>query len=291
MKKIAILGAILALSTSALADDNNFYAKIGGFGNIGTKLFDDSKVVTPTFTTTSDNNKYGDFAFGGTIGAGYYVMSNLRIALELSYFAGPNWTYEKSNTAELTAEQTANVKVLKEVYDAAVAAGKLPTATEEQKAAVAKAKTAYDTANVGSTKKDLVVEVTGPAGFLNAYVDIFEAGPAKFFVGAGAGISYVKVEMKNKDTKSDSSDSSTKDSSKPGTWDAKARFAWNVGAGVAFEVSEGINVDLSYSFVSLGKPEKNEEKKEGEKVVNVTPDWQGNAINSNNINLGVRFSL
>jgi len=326
MKKIAILGAVLALSTSALAEENSFYAKVGAFGNIGHKLYADGVQVTPNLKTTSDNNVYGDFAFGGTIGAGYYVMSNLRVGLDVSYFGGPKYTYKISETKETTpALRTKEIieKELKEAKTASEEAKKaldkdakskknadLKAASEEAKKAVtalekelaefkpdAKAKK-DDTTKTTTEKEDIVVKVSGPVGFLNAYVDVFEAGPAKFYVGGGVGMSYVEVELTDKNIKkvtSDESKSEDKSDAQIAKWDAKARFAWNVGAGVAFEVADGVALEAGYSFVDLGTPGKDDEKKDSDdkkpKANTKSSEWKGESIKSHNINVGVRFSL
>jgi len=331
MKKIAILGAVLALSTSALADENAFYAKIGAFGNIGHKLYADGVDVIPNvFKTTSDNNKYGDFAFGGTIGAGYYVMSNLRVGLELSYFGGPKYTYKVSDVTtppviapKTKAELETIASTAKTAYETAKKDYDKKKGDATLKATYEAAETEYNTAQANVTnlkaedkkdknkkaedkptttaKEDILVEVTGPAGFLNAYVDVFEAGPAKFYVGGGVGMSYVEVKLTDKNvTKKevktkDGTNTTETDVTPSNSWDAKARFAWNIGAGIAFEVSDGVAIDVGYSFVDLGKPGDDEKKKDEDKDKNQpkpkTPKWTGEAIRSHNINLGVRFSL
>ncbi len=326
MKKIAILGAVLALSTSALADENSFYAKVGAFGNIGHKLYADGVQVTPNFKTTSDNNVYGDFAFGGTIGAGYYVMSNLRVGLDVSYFGGPKYTYKVSETKETTPVAVTKESLAKKVEEAKTAsaeAGKalnkdakskkdeaLKTAFTKAKEDVTKAEKELaefkpddkakkaDATKTTTGKEDILVKVSGPVGFLNAYVDVFEAGPAKFYVGAGVGMSYVEVEVTDKnvkEVKSNESDSEDKTTTPISKWDAKARFAWNIGAGVAFDVADGVALEAGYSFVDLGTPGKDDEKKDSDdkkpKANKKSLEWKGESIKSHNINVGVRFSL
>ena len=157
MKKIAILGAVLALSTSAIADDNSFYIKAGAFGSIGHKAFDDSKIEKVITGLKAEDNKYGEFTFGGTVGAGYQLMDNVRVELQGSYFAGPKWKYEK----------------------AAVAAS-------------ADGAPAVD----ASPKLNLEVEASGFAVLLSPSVDLIDIGPAKLYVTGGAGISYIKLKQK-----------------------------------------------------------------------------------------------
>jgi opacity protein-like surface antigen len=253
MKKIAILGAVLALSTSAIADDSAFYAKVGGFGSIGHKLCDDDKTIGG-IKIDKDLNKFGKFTFGGSIGAGYKLMDNVRLELTASYFAGPEWKYE-----------VPEVKAVAAVAAVTDASGKITTPAVDKVDA--------------QPKSTLEVKASGPVGLANVYVDLFNFGPGSVYVNGGAGVSYVKVKVENKDDK-------TKDVE----YDAKARFAWNVGAGVSFSVSEGVSIDAGYSFSDLGKPAK-EDVKGAKDDKTKGEEFSGNNIRSHNINVGVRFSL
>jgi len=276
MKKIAILGAVLALSTSALADSNsNFYAKAGAFGTIGNKLFDDSKAPWG-----KDNNKYGEFTFGGTLAAGYKVMDNVRTELQVHYFFGPKWKISTKSEALTNAEAKldADKKVLQDVESAS------PRSEKD----ITNAQLAVDTdkAKVNSLASEKIeghIKASGPAVFLNAYVDVVDMGPAKLYVGGGLGMSYIKLEGEAK--KDNSNSKKEKDTTT--MYEAKAKFAWNVGAGLAFEVSEGIAIDVGYSFVDLGKPgdKKSDDKKD------TAAEWKGNRITCHNITVGARFAL
>jgi len=260
MKKIAIIGAILALSTSAFADDNGFYAKAQGFGTIGHKLFDDNKVSFGN-TVTSDLNKYGEFTGGAGIAAGYQIMDNVRVELQGSYFMGPKWKYDFNGVD------------YKAAVPAAASVPAVPASTLE-------------------------CEVSAPVGFLNAYVDLIDMGPAKLYVGGGAGISYMDVKTKvtsaevdaakNGGTKIDAKSLDVKT-------DRNIKFSWNVGAGVTFEVSPGISIDVGYSFVDLGKPEAKDYSDDTKKKIDIfvggtkddkNYDWQGNNIRAHNVNAG-----
>jgi len=278
MKKIAILGAVLALSTSAIADDSAFYAKIGATGSIGHKLFDDAKVFNGT-TFDKDNNKFGKFSFGGSIGAGYKLMDNVRVELTGSYFAGPEWKYETA-----PVEGKAGVDEVKD------GAGKVTTAKQEEVK--------------GQAKSTNEIKVSGPVGLLNAYIDVFNFGPGSVYVNGGAGMSFVTVKSETKaDLVAEAKDTAGKVTTKgidavnsTVEYDAKARFAWNVGAGVSFSVSEGVSIDVGYSFSDLGKPAKEETKgaKSDDKSTKATTtqvEFTGNNIRSHNVNVGVRFSL
>jgi opacity protein-like surface antigen len=257
MKKIAILGAVLALSTSAIADDNSlFYIKAGASGSIGHKTYDDSKFENQSFNGNKlgckkEDNKYGEFTFGGTIGAGYQLMDNVRVELQGSYFAGPKWKYEVAAVA-------------------ASAAGAVPVVA-------------------ASPKINVELEASGFAVLLSPAVDLIDMGPAKLYVTGGAGISYVKLKSK---VTIDVPNTTIPEME----WESKVRFAWSVGAGVAFEVSPGVSIDVGYSFTDLGKPAKEDFKEieidvAGAKTKLKEEEFGGNNLRSHNVNVGVRFSL
>jgi opacity protein-like surface antigen len=244
MKKIATLGALIALASTSAIADNDFYVKAAALGGWGHKLFDDGKKIAD-LTITKDMNKFGDMAFGGQLAFGYKIMDNVRVELQGYYFNGPKFKY----TNELS-------EVLKQVYE----------------------------------KDELKVEASGPALMLGGAVDVVPFGPANLYVTAGAGISYMKVEvtpeikMKVNDKAADI---------KKQEWDSKVRLAFNAGAGVSFAVSDSVNIDAGYLFTSLGKPVKDDfktEKKEGEKDVDKL-EWTGNSLMSHNVTVGVRFSF
>jgi opacity protein-like surface antigen len=94
MKKLAIASAVLALSaSSAMAADDAFYVKAGGFGNMGMgiKL---QKDFSP-FTTLDRKGEHGKYGYGGTLGFGYHLMDNVRGEINASIlssrYKGGGW--------------------------------------------------------------------------------------------------------------------------------------------------------------------------------------------------------
>jgi opacity protein-like surface antigen len=263
MKKIAILGAVLALSTSAIADDGSFYVKACALGGMGHKLLDDGKVIGG-LEITKDINKYGDFTFGGTLGFGYKIMDNVRVEAQGYYFGGPKFKYD------LTADSIANAK--------------------------AKALSITDPAFIEDLKKDMdgsianiKVDVSGPVVTLGGAVDVVSFGPASVYVTGGAGISYVTVKQEfNGDIKFKSNPAENKKTEAKIEYESKVRFAFNAGAGLSFAASDSVSIDVGYLFVNLGKPAKDDMKGD---YATKNVEWEGNSIMLHNISVGVRFSL
>jgi opacity protein-like surface antigen len=268
MKKIAILGAVLALSTSAIADDGSFYVKAGALGGMGHKLFDDNKTISG-FKITKDINKYGDFTFGGTLGFGYKVMENVRAEAQAYYFGGPKFKYDLP---------------FNDVVDAIAAVAAIPYGTDVEKEAARK-DMAGSTANVK-------IDVSGPVFTLGGAVDVVSFGPASLYVTGGAGISYVTAKIEgSSEIKSATTPApawAKKSDPKTAEYESKVRFAFNAGAGLSFAASDSVAIDVGYLFVNLGKPAKEDMKadKPADKK-----EWEGNSIMLHNISVGVRFSL
>lgn len=270
MKKIAILGAVLALSTSAIADDGSFYVKAGALGGMGHKLFDDNKTING-FKITKDINKYGDFTFGGTLGFGYKVMENVRAEAQAYYFGGPKFKYDVP---------------FNDVVDAiaAVPANSIPYGNDVEKEAARK-----DMAGSSASNK---IEVSGPVFTLGGAVDVVSFGPASLYVTGGAGISYVTAKIESSsEIKSATIPAPTwvgKPDPKTMEYESKVRFAFNAGAGLSFAASDSVAIDVGYLFVNLGKPAKEEMK--ADKAAD-KKEWEGDSIMLHNISVGVRFSL
>jgi opacity protein-like surface antigen len=82
-------------------------------------------------------------------------------------------------------------------------------------------------------------------------VDLFDAGPAKLFAGAGVGMAKVSEKVSFNGTVNGvptSTDVKVK---------AKNNVAFTVLAGAAFEVSNGVMLDVTYSYNSYGKTKSN----------------------------------
>ncbi|WP_316860628.1 porin family protein [uncultured Cohaesibacter sp.] len=76
---------------------------------------------------------------------------------------------------------------------------------------------------------------------LNGYYDLTTWGAITPYVGAGAGLAYVRA-----------SDYTSTSGYVFGD-DGKTNFAWNLMAGAAFDVSDNLKLDANYRFMSFGK--------------------------------------
>ncbi|WP_425363788.1 outer membrane protein [Candidatus Tisiphia endosymbiont of Hybos culiciformis] len=125
---------------------------------------------------------------------------------------------------------------------------------------------------------------------LNGYVDLYDAGFVKFFVGAGVGMA--QVEQNATATITTTSDGQTKTKTQdPESYNTANNFAYQAGAGVSFKLGDTINLDIAYSWRDYGetgdlkddKDDKDKDKKKKE-----TPKA---AIRGHNIMAGIRFDL
>lgn len=208
MKKLLLIAATTAaLTTPAFAEiENSFYLKVNGGGNWMQDLkFEEGPKLKSKFAPM------------GVIGAGYYIMDNLR--------------------AELTGEMVFN-----------------PT---------------YKTSGLDKDGEPISVELKGTtiaAGFLNAYVDLFDVSVAGVFIGGGIGVSHLKFERNVRGEKISSK--------------AVTNFAYQVTAGVSTILSDNITAELAYSWRDYGKPFK---KEEGDDNVS--------NIRGHNALIGIRFTF
>jgi opacity protein-like surface antigen len=103
---------------------------------------------------------------------------------------------------------------------------------------------------------------------VNGFFDIFEAGPAKIFVGAGIGGARVKVK----------STESTSGTSVDSTAKQKTNLAFAIHLGASTELTSGVHGELVYSYRDMGKTKK---LSSGKSV-----HYRGH-----NIGAGVRFDI
>lgn len=103
---------------------------------------------------------------------------------------------------------------------------------------------------------------------VNGFFDVFEAGPAKIFVGAGVGAA--KVKVKSSDSTSGTAENST----------AKQRtnLAFALHLGASTELTSGVHGELVYSYRDMGKTKN---LKNGKSV-----HYRGH-----NVGAGVRFDI
>ncbi len=119
---------------------------------------------------------------------------------------------------------------------------------------------------------------------LSGYVDLYDAGFAKFFAGAGIGMAQVKEKLTADLT-------TTLDGKVVGTHrDSATRkpannFAYQLTVGASANVADGVNVELAYSWRDYGKTNsKNKDKKDTDKISTT-------AYRGHNLMAGLRFDI
>ncbi len=113
--------------------------------------------------------------------------------------------------------------------------------------------------------------------FLNAYWDFHNSTAFTPYIGAGAGLGFIKSKYK-----SELSDPDEGVSGSLTQYDTV--FAWNAGAGCSYAFTEHFSADLAYRFVGLGYTEVSK-KFDGEK------NSVGVAPYANEFSLGLRYSF
>jgi len=268
MKKILLTtAAVAAISTSAFAADmmeNQFFLR----GDVSGVMF--SKFKTSDADAGSVKIKSNKVGFGIDVGAGYYVMDNVRVELVYNQPFASNF---KGSTATGKALVTAP----------ALAAN--PTA-------------AQIAANTVVTNVSIKHKPTVRALFARVSGDVIDLGMGKIFLTGGLGWSQVKNSVTVTDTKSTlqtiavaavgnvaaipAAYATTTPST---TYKAKNKnnLAWTVGAGAAFDVADGVHLDVAYSYRAYGKSK-------AAKATGQT-DISGTTFNSHNLSAGVRFDI
>lgn len=114
---------------------------------------------------------------------------------------------------------------------------------------------------------------------INSYVDLFDIGISKFFIGGGVGIAKHKTKYHITGTSPDNENIDFRISTKKSN-----NFAYALSAGMAFRVFEFMNIDLTYSWKDFGKtnPKKNMAGENMTKKV---------GYKGHNIALGLRIDL
>lgn len=89
--------------------------------------------------------------------------------------------------------------------------------------------------------------------FLNAYYDVKTGTPFTPWIGAGAGVAFVRSKTSAYYDFDYGRERRVFEGSTPSRH--TTNFAWNVGAGVGWKVTDPLTIDLGYRFVSLGEVE------------------------------------
>lgn len=258
MKK-HLLGAILALtSCSILAESqDSMYLKVGAIANMGHSL--DSANLAKIGVTT-DTDTYGEGNMGFSVGLGYHLMENTRAEFNLTYLSGPLYKYDFTGSAANPFLGTG--------------LGSLDTDTNNSTVA---------------TSGNAEVESAGWVGLATGQMDLANFEVAKIYVGAGAGFSYLENKISFEPTRGDNKSPTTVE------YTEELKFAWDIEAGASFAASEAATVDVSYSYMSLGKPGSNKSTTNfaGDQVSanNASLKWPFKENYSHSVNLSIRFNM
>lgn len=143
------------------------------------------------------------------------------------------------------------------------------------------------TKDLGSKRQE-VSKITAKAQvvslLLSGYVDLYDAGFAKFFAGAGVGMAQIKEKLTANDTITfEGQVQSTERYSvtrKPAN-----NFAYQLTVGASANVADGVNVELAYSWRDYGETNsKNKDKKDTNKIPKT-------AYRGHNLMAGLRFDI
>ena len=246
MKKILLTtAAVAAISTSAFADmmENQFFLR----GDV-------SGVMFSKFKTDGVKIKSNKVGFGIDVGAGYYVMDNVRVELVYNQPFSSNFKGSKATGAAIPAQAAATTVDV----DTNIAYKHKPTI------------------------RALFARVSG---------DVVDLGMGKIFLTGGLGWSQVKNSVTLTKTTTTvvplvnpvAANTSSKTDI---TFKAKNKnnLAWTVGAGAAFDVADGVHLDVAYSYRAYGKSKT-------AKKDNVELKGSATNFNSHNLSAGVRFDI
>ncbi|WP_342278237.1 adhesin [Candidatus Tisiphia endosymbiont of Myopa tessellatipennis] len=140
------------------------------------------------------------------------------------------------------------------------------------------------TGSIPATSTDAAKKATAKGQvmslLLSGYVDLYDAGFAKFFAGAGIGMAQVKEKLTVEFTKDNKKGETSSNTKKPAN-----NFAYQLTVGASANVADGVNVELAYSWRDYGETNsKNKDKKETEKMSKT-------AYRGHNLMAGLRFDI
>ncbi|MDR0296924.1 MAG: outer membrane beta-barrel protein [Rickettsia sp.] len=228
MKKLLLIAATstaLLTSAASFAETGGFYLKAEGGA---TKL---NMMKFKAEGAKSSGLKFKSAISGiAGVGAGYYIMDNIRTEMTLDFLINPEFKY-----SETWKDGDASEAIAKESVRALL---------------------------------------------LSGYVDLYDAGIAKFFAGAGVGIAQVQQKISGTNTMDGKKE-------KVDTMSFKSvnNFTYQVSAGAAFNLADGMNLDLTYSWKDYGETsDKVKGAKDNQKAGK-------DALRGHNLMAGIRFDI
>ncbi|XVN44575.1 MAG: adhesin [Rickettsia hoogstraalii] len=247
--------------------ENQWYLKL----NAGGVIFDKAKPSNSSVKLKSNTG------FTGNIGAGYYIMDNLRtdftIGMVTNNHMKKSTNVSTSNSTVTTVPSVISVGGQLIINGVVIPGGVLTSGPGGT--------TTTTTATTVSVKhKPTIV-----SALLNGYVDFIDVSIFKVFAGAGVGAALVKEKV-NISTKTVANNNVISSTNFSGTTKNKTNFAYQLSLGTSFELAQGVKAELVYSWTDYGKSKTNTKNVAGNKV-----KFGGTCYKGNNLMAGLRFDM
>ena len=249
-------------SSMSSSMENQWYLKL----NAGGVIFDKAKPSNSSVKLKSNTG------FTGNIGAGYYIMDNLRTDFTIGMVTN---NYMKKSTNVSTSSSTVTT-----VPSVISAGGQLIINGVVIPGGVFTSGPGGTTTTVSVKHKPTIV-----SALLNGYVDFIDLSMFKVFAGAGVGAALVKEKV-NISTKTVANNNVISSTNFSGTTKNKTNFAYQLSLGTSFEVAQGVKAELVYSWTDYGKSKTNTKNVAGNKV-----KFGGTRYKGNNLMAGLRFDM
>lgn len=247
-------------STMSSSMENQWYLKLNAGGVIFNKTKPKNSVIGKLKSNTG---------FTGEIGAGYYIMDNLRTDFTVGTVTNSHLkkssTYSTTTTTTVPATISAGGQLV--INGQVIPGGTITSGT---------AGTTTSTSAVSVKHKPTIVSF-----LLNGYVDFVDLSMFKVFAGGGIGAALVKEKITSKfisnvngvNTITATTNTNAKN---------KTNLAYQLSLGTSFEVAPGVKAELVYSWRDYGKSKT--KKVDGISV-------GGTRYRGNNLMAGLRFDM
>ncbi|WP_032139126.1 outer membrane protein [Rickettsia tamurae] len=244
-------------SSMSLSLENQWYLKL----NAGGVIFDKAKPSNSSVKLKSNTG------FTGNIGAGYYIMDNLRTDFTIGMVTN-NHMKKSTDVSTFSSTVTTVPSVISAGGQLIINGVVIPGGV-------------FTSGTTVSVKhKPTIV-----SALLNGYVDFIDLSMFKVFAGAGVGAALVKEKV-NISTKIVANNNVISSTNFSGTTKNKTNFAYQLSLGTSFELAQGVKAELVYSWTDYGKSKTNTKNVAGNKV-----KFGGARYKGNNLMAGLRFDM
>lgn len=254
-------------SSMSSSMENQWYLKL----NAGGVIFDKAKPSNSSVKLKSNTG------FTGNIGAGYYIMDNLRTDFTIGMVTN-NHMKKSINVSTPGSTVTTVPSVIS-------AGGQLIINGVVIPGGVLTSGPGGTTTTTTATTVSVKHKPTIVSALLNGYVDFIDVSMFKVFAGAGVGAALVKEKV-NISTKTVANNNVISSTNFSGTTKNKTNFAYQLSLGTSFEVAQGVKAELVYSWTDYGKSKTNTKNVAGNKV-----KFGGTRYKGNNLMAGLRFDM